>query len=150
MYSVGEMWNVRKLRAPTNQECNARKVNCSRVYSSYILKPVLLYIRGSSGIRGGRKHLILIIYIIVSYGQNISSIIFVKMDSCSLWLPCLLFCQRQYTTVKKCVHLWNKFTCISTLFLSIYSSMDLLYFNLSIDLYTGIISIHRDNIYIQG
>ena len=24
------------------QECNARKVNCGRVYSAYILKPVLL------------------------------------------------------------------------------------------------------------
>ena len=24
-----------------NQECNAKKVNCDRVYSAYILKPVL-------------------------------------------------------------------------------------------------------------
>ena len=33
--------NIKDKKDCSNQGCNARKVNCGRVYSEYILKPVL-------------------------------------------------------------------------------------------------------------
>ena len=75
----------------------------------------------SSSIRGGLKHLILIIlkiHIIVSYDQNISLIIFVKMDSmsnCDIRLMFTFPPKDSTLQYKKCVHLWNNFPCISTL-----------------------------------
>ena len=52
------------------QGCNARKVNCSFVYSAYILKPVCKQEQihyCSFSIRDGLEHLILIILIINSF-----------------------------------------------------------------------------------
>ena len=76
------------------QGYNARKVNCSCVYSAYILKPVQFSLGGickqeqmhqySFSIRGGLKQLIfmiLIIHIIVSYDQKLSLIFYVKNGS---------------------------------------------------------------------
>jgi len=64
------------------QGTNKKKVNCGRVYSAYILKPVLsernilpridALVR-SSGIRGRYKHLVLIILIIHLIVSNVQS-----------------------------------------------------------------------------
>ena len=57
-------------------------------------------------------------HIIVSYDQNISKIIFVKMDSmsgCDIRLV-FTFPPKDITLqYKKSVHLWNNFPCIITL-----------------------------------
>ena len=57
-------------------------------------------------------------HIIVSYDQNISKIIFVKMDSmsgCDIRLVFSFPPKDSTQQYKKCVHLWNNFPCIITL-----------------------------------
>ena len=60
----------------------------------------------------------MIIHIIVSYDQNISQIIFVKMDSmsgCDIRLVFTFPPKDSTLRYKKSVHLWNIFPCIITL-----------------------------------
>ena len=77
----------------------------------------------SSSIRGGLKHLfliILMIHVIFPYDQNISEIIYVKMDSmsgCDIRFVITLLARDSTLQYKKCVHLWNNFPCVSTLVL---------------------------------
>ena len=57
-------------------------------------------------------------HIIVSYDQNISKIIFVKMDSmsgCDIRLVFSFPPKDSTLQYKKCLHLWNNFPCIITL-----------------------------------
>ena len=72
--------------------------------------------------------IILIIHTIVSYDQNISKSIFVKMDSMSGFEIRLVFTFPPKDTTlqyKKCVHLWNNFPCISTLWAIIFEHVKL-------------------------
>jgi len=106
-------WKVNwKFRARNLQGSNARKVNCSRVQSAYILEPVgickqELMHQCSFSIRGGLNHkilIILIIHIIVSYDQNISLIFYVKDESHVRFRhPSCVYItvQRQCTTIQK-------------------------------------------------
>ena len=61
--------------------------------------------------------IILIIHTIVSYDQNVSKIIFVKMDSmsgCNIRLVFPFPPKDSTLQNKKCVYLWNNFPCIRT------------------------------------
>jgi len=110
------------------QGCNARKVNCGRVYSAYILKPVWAEFVNKNRCVSVR---------LVS--EEVKSI---KFDNCDnshnsvLWLEyfidffmwkmepmsgcniCLVFTlpPRDSTLqYKRCVHFWNNFPCIKSL-----------------------------------
>ena len=99
-------------------------IETSSLWAEFVNKNRCISVRLITSIPGGTKHLILIIHIIVSYDQNISKIIFVKMDPMSgcKHPSCVYFsAQRQYTAVQKIRTLLNNFPCVSTLVLWVYA-----------------------------
>ena len=95
-------------------------IESSSLWAEFVNKNRCMSVRLITSIRGGKKHLILIIHIIVSFDQNISKIIFVKMDSmsgCNIRLVITFPPKDSTLQYKKCVHFLNNFLCISTLVL---------------------------------
>ena len=113
-----------------NQGCNARKVNCGRVYSAYILKPVLFMVEFVN------KNICISVRLV---SEEVKSIKFDNFDNShnsflwpeyfidfSMWKmdPVSGFDIRLVFTLppsdstlqyKRCVHFWNNFPCIITL-----------------------------------
>ena len=103
------------------QGTNTRKVilcvhiETSSLWAEFVNKNRCISVRLITSIPGGTKHLILIIHIIVSYDQNISKIIFVKMDpmsGCKIRLVFTFPPKDSTLQYKKYVHFWITFLAL--------------------------------------